>query len=193
MSKGLYLKSPYVTRSDWNDELAADLAYGCVFCKTGLESIVAHTLNQKYEALKALAVSQLKHKSTNGIKTVHEQILLPGYVLFRAYEENLPIFDFQSVQGVIQVMRNTSGDWRLDHNDRGFADWVFFHGGLIGMSTVYDVGDRVRIYSGPLKDYEGRIIKIDRRNRNGLVEIQFGRKIWRIWLAFEMLDICQVS
>lgn len=193
MSKGLYLKSPYVTRSDWNDELAADLEYGCVFCKTGLESIVAHTLNQKYEALKALAVSQLKHKSTNGIKTVHEQILLPGYILFRAYEENLPIFDFQNVQGVIRVMRNTSGDWRLDHNDRAFADWVFCQGGLIGMSTVYDVGDRVRIYSGPLKDYEGSIIKIDRRNRNGLVEIQFGRKILRIWLAFEMLDICQVS
>ena len=193
MSERMYIKNPYIAGSDWHDDLAADLAYGCVFCKTGLESLVANALNQKYNVLRALAVSQLKHKSTNGVKTVYEQVLLPGYVLFRAYEENLPLYDFQNVQGVIQVMRNTSGDWRLGQNDRGFADWVFCQGGLIGMSSAYDVGDKVRIYSGPLKDYEGCIIKIDRRSRNGLVEIKFGSKTWRLWLAFEMLDVCQVS
>ena len=193
MSESRYIDNPYVAGSDWHDELAADLPYGCVFCKTGHEKLVANAINQRYDALRALAVSQLKHKSTNGIKSVHEQILLPGYVLFRAYEEKLPLYDFQSVQGVIQVMRNTSGDWRLGLHDRGFADWVFCQGGLIGISSVYDVGDRVRIYSGPLKDYEGNIIKVDRRSRNGLVEIQFGSKIWRLWLAFEMLDVYQVS
>jgi transcription termination/antitermination protein NusG len=172
---------------DLFNALTADMHYGCIFCKTGQESIIAHSLTKKYEVLRALTVSQLKHKSVNGIKSLAEQILLPGYVLFRAYEENPPISDLQCEHGVIKVMRNTSGDWRLDDNDRRFASWVFNQGGLIGVSKAYAVGDKVSITSGPLKDYEGSIIKIDRRSRNGLVEIHFGERAWRIWLAFEFL------
>ena len=193
MSERSPLELQQITAEDCFQNLAGSLDYGCIFCKTGLEQSVARSLNQRYDGIKALAVTQLKHKSCNGIKTVCEQILLPGYVLFRAYEENPPLYEFTNAKGVIRVIRNTSGDWRLGFRDRSFADWVFEKGGLIGMSTAYYAGDKVHVHTGALKDYEGSLLKIDRRSRNGLVEIHFGNKTWRIWLAFEMIELCQVS
>ena len=50
------------------------------------------------------------------------------------------------------------------------------------------IGDKVTITSGPLKTLEGYIVKVDRHNRNGQVAIQFDDRVWKVWLAFEILE-----
>lgn len=163
--------------------------YGCVFCRTGQERFVAQALTAKYEGLETLVVTQVKHKSLKGIKSTEEHILLPGYVFFQVQGKAPPFYDIRNVQGVIGLLCYAFGEWRLADHDYRFARWIFEHGGVIGLSRAYHVGDKVRILSGPLKDYEGNLVKIDKRSRNGQVEIRFDGKVWKIWLAFELVDM----
>lgn len=177
-------------KSDWTAEDPQDMQYGCVFCRTGQERFVAYALSEKYEGVEATAVTQIKHKSLNGTKSTEEHILLPGYVFFRTRDQAPPFYDIHYIHGVIRLLRGASGQWWLLDDDCRFAHWVFDNGGQIGLSkAAYSVGDKVRILSGPLKDYEGNLIKIDRRSRNGQIEIRFDERVWRIWLAFEFVDL----
>ena len=61
------------------DSAGAD-RYTCVFCKTGSEQFVAHAIMTLFPGLYATPVRQIKHQSINGIKSLKEHILLPGYV-----------------------------------------------------------------------------------------------------------------
>lgn len=80
------------------------------------------------------------------------------------------------VHGVLRYLIDIGGNWCLCGHDLRFAEWIFQYDGIMGLSQVYTVGDRVHIHSGPLKDYGGSILKIDKRSRNGLVEIKFDQK-----------------
>jgi len=59
---------------------------------------------------------------------------------------------------------------------------------LIEVSRACQEGGGVVFESGPLKDDVGSVVKVDRHSRNGLVEIRFDDKIFRIWTAFEMVS-----
>jgi len=166
--------------------LPEQVYYGCVFCRTTREKLVAQALEELYQGLKATAVSQIKHRSQQGRKYTEEQILLPGYVLFRS-EADIPAESIR-FQNVIKLLRNLEGSWHLRGSDRSFAEFVFEHNGVLGLSQARNLGDRVTMTDGPLKAMQGNIVKIDRRNRNGLVEFSFDDRVWRVWLAFELVD-----
>jgi len=167
---------------EWPDEVF----YGCVFCRTTREKSVALALEELSLGIKATAVSQLKHKSELGRKFTELSVLLPGYVFFQS-EVDFPT-DAIHVPNVIRLLKNIEGTWHLRGSDRSFAEFVFEHNGILGLSKVRNLGEKVTITDGPLKSMEGKIIKIDRRNRNGLVELQFDDRIWRVWLAFEYVE-----
>lgn len=162
--------------------------YGCVFCRTGQEKVVAELLERKYEGLKATAVYQIKHKSVQSRKTTEQVVVFPGYVFFYTEAENAVFPDIGHMSGVIRLLQGQEGQWTLSGQDFEFASWVFKQGGLIGLSKVYRENDKVKVLSGPLKDYEGNILKIDGRSRNALVEFRFDERIWKVWMAFEWLD-----
>jgi len=161
-------------------------SYGCVFCRTTREKSVAKSLEEQYPGLKATAVSQTKHRSEQGRKYTVDQILLPGYVFFHTELESLtePI----RVQDVIRLLKNPKGSWRLMESDARFAEFVFEHNGTIGLSKVRNVGDKVIVVEGPLKEMQGYITKIDRHRRNALVEFRFDDRVWKAWLAFELVE-----
>ena len=160
--------------------------YGCIFCLTTREKAVAQMLERQYAGLQATVVSQIKHKSERGRKYTVEHTLLPGYVFFRSQAE-LSI-DPLRIQNVIRLLKNLEGLWQLTGRDEQFAQFVFEHDGIVGLSQARKIGDKVSITSGPLKELEGYIVKIDRHNRNGLVEFRFDERVWKVWLAFEILE-----
>lgn len=80
------------------------------------------------------------------------------------------------------------GSWHLHGDDAQLVQWLIEHDGLLGMSKAYAKGTRVIIKSGPLKELEGIITKVDRHNRNGMVTLDlFGRRM-SVWLAFELME-----
>ena len=149
--------------SPGNGEKTPVMAYGCLFCITGREERVAEQIRSVCPEVQTTTMRQLKYRTHNGEKCLEESLLLPSYVFFR-------------VDGK---------DWQLQGDDLLFVQWLFRQRGLLGVSQACQEGDRVRILSGPLKDLEGSVRRVDRRGRSGQVVLSFrGREI-SVWLGFE--------
>lgn len=164
------------------------VSYGCVFCRTGREAAVARALEQQYPGLEAVRLTQVKHRSVNGVKSTREQVIFPGYVFFRVPSEDVFTGAVHRIADVLRLLAAPGGDWALAGTDARFAQWVFENKGIVGMSEAHKVGDKVVVHSGPLKALEGQVLKVDRRSRNELVAFQFDDRVWKIWLGYEVVN-----
>ena len=162
-------------------------AYGCVFCITGKEREVAERIQRVCPEIRATAVMQEKYKSVDGKKSRIQAVLLPGYVFFEAPDDAGAVIRFPKMD-IIRVLRGNDIDWQLAGGDLEFARWVFGYQGVLGFSTAYREGARIRIVSGPLKDMEGMITRIDRRGRSGQVTVKFNGRDVKLWLGFDLID-----
>lgn len=93
------------------------------------------------------------------------------------------------MQSVIRVLAMDNGRWRLQGDDERFARWVFQHDGLLGFSQAYKENDEIRIISGPLKEMEGKIKRVDKRGMSGQVVLSFHGKEIPVWLGFELVEM----
>ena len=59
------------------------------------------------------------------------------------------------------------------------------HWGGKTTDAYFDEGNRIRILDGFLKDYEGSIIRVDRRHRSVQVKLMFQGKTLTTWLGYE--------
>lgn len=160
--------------------------YGCLFCTTGKEMAVARMIENLCPEVRAIAARQEKHKSVQGVKSKVEAVILPSYVFFEAPAEmeNVP---WMPATDVIRVL-SYEGDWRLAGEDERFTKWLFQYDGILRFSTAYREGERIRIVSGPLKDMEGQIKRIDKRGRSGQVALRFNGRTVLIWLGFDLVN-----
>ena len=164
-----------------------NMAYGCIFCLTGKEIAVAADIQRRCAQIHAIALRQTKRFTKGGATTLREVVLLYGYVLLEA-PENVALQAALNQVDSISILTDTDGDWRLYGKDEEYARWAFSHHGLIGLSRAYRVGEQIQIVDGPLKDLEGKICRIDRRNRSGQVTLQFWGKEIKVWLGFEIIE-----
>lgn len=162
-------------------------SYGCLYVRVGKEQKTAEMIRRLFPAIKAIAVGQLKHQSRNGVKTVVNAILLPGYVLFQA-DDDFEVRRFYSLESVVRLLKYEDHSWMLRGDDLLFARWIFRMNGIVGLSKAYREGTMVRIIQGPLKDFGGRILRVDSRNRNAQVSLGFDRQVFTVWLAFEWME-----
>lgn len=171
-----------------SEKLGEKLCYGCLFCTTGKEQLVSRGIEVVCPGVRTLVARQEKHKTIQGKKLRQTVILLPGYVFFQASCRTEPYVEFPR-EHVLRLL--TSGEdrqWRLAGDDERFAAWLFQNEGLLGFSKAYKEQDRIRILSGPLKDLEGKILRIDRRGRSGQVALEFNGRTIKVWLGFELID-----
>lgn len=163
------------------------LQYGCLYVRAGREQKTVEMIQRFFPHIKPLAVGQLKHQSKNGVKSIVNTILLPGYVLFQA-DEDFEVRYLYSLDYVIRILKYEDRSWALRGDDLRFAEWIYRLNGLIGVSKAYHEGTKVRILEGPLKNLEGQIIRVDSRNRNAQISFGFDRQVFTAWLAFEWID-----
>lgn len=162
-------------------------AYGCVFCITGKEALVAEQIEAACPGVRALTARWEKHKSVNGKKSKVQAVLLPSYVFFRA-PRDFSSFSCFPQENVIRILQTDRHAWQLTGADEQFARWLFSYDGLLSFSKAYQEGTRIRIVSGPLKDMEGSVQRIDRRGRSGQVTLSFNGKPVTVWLGFDLLE-----
>lgn len=113
--------------------------------------------------------------------------MLPGYVFFEAPDDVSAVVRFPR-NDILRILAGNDQDWRLTGSDQEFAKWLFSYDGCIRFSTAYQEGDRIRIASGPLKDMEGMISRIDRRGRSGQVTVRFDQREVKLWLGFDLIE-----
>lgn len=158
---------------------------GCFFCITGKEEVIAKGIELLRPDMRVTPLRQIKRKTLCGQTTRHEQIIMPGYLFFEAPDDDWPK---PKVDGIVRALHTDDGRWQLKGKDEAFARWVLDMDGLLTFSKAYQEGERVRFISGPLKDFEGSILKVDRRNKNGLVEVTFHQTVRRIWMGFDLVE-----
>ena len=168
------------------NEQTQAISYGCLFCMTGKEQSVAEQIQAACPNVRAATMRQLKYKTCRKVKTREDVVLLPGYVFFEAPSIMEPAVVFPT-QNVIRVLSTDNGIWQLQGEDERFVKWVFQYDGMLGLSQAYKEGDRIRIVSGPLKDMEGKIRRVDKRGMSGQVILSFCRRDIPVWLGFEMI------
>lgn len=163
-----------------------NIAYGCLFCVTGKEQSVAESVQSACPEVRAITMRKIKYRTSQKVKWTEEAVVLPGYVFFQAPSYIEPVLVFPR-QNVIRAL-STEGDWRLRGADEAFTRWLFRYDGLLSLSQAYRDGDRIRIVSGPLKDMEGRIRRVDKRGMSGQVILSFNGREIPTWLSFELID-----
>ena len=161
--------------------------YGCLFCVTGREELVAERIRDNCPNVHAVTMRKMKYRTSRGVKSSEESLLLPGYVFCRAAADADPMGALPKID-VIRILTTDNGEWRLCGGDRRFAEWLFRYDGLLDFSKAYREGERIRIIAGPLKDMEGKIVRIDKRGRSGQIIVDFHDRPITIWLGFELVD-----
>ena len=103
-----------------DNEQSQDLAYGCLFCKTGKEQSVVEQILTACPNVRATAMRQLKYRTCKKVKWREEAILLPSYVFFEAPSSMEPFIEFP-MQNVIRVLSMDNGIWQLQGEDERFV------------------------------------------------------------------------
>ncbi len=169
-----------------SEQTSSHQAYGCLFCMSGTEEIISRMVHYKHPEVRICPATYDRFRFRKGMKTQHTAIFMPGYVFYQAEPDIMLPYDFPRDRG-FRMLRDESGDWRLRGRDRKFVQWLFQQDCHLKVSEAYMENDQVRIRSGPMKDLEGSIEKIDRSRRCGLTRIEFHGKVFRIWLSFDLL------
>lgn len=172
---------------EFMESAPARKAYGCVFCMTGKEDIVAGNIEKNCPGVRATMVRQVKRRTVKGITSLVTQTVFPGYVFLEAEPGNAHVFRIPG-DGAYKLLTTSDRTWQLYGSDERFVRWVFARNGLIPLSKAYREGDRVRVISGPLKDLEGYILRVDKRNRSGQVALMFHNRTVKAWLGFELVE-----
>ena len=176
------------------------ISRGCFFCKSGKEIDVIRHFNATFPDGKAIMPTRTKIKRTRESVSTEQVPLLPGYVFFEIAEKGLSVpgfidstltalQEFSRIDSVLKLLRYSDGKWRLFGSDNLFAEMLFKTEGNIGLSLAFfDKGDRIRIIDGFLKDYEGCITSVNRKNKTVEVTVNLQGKKVILRLGYELVE-----
>ena len=162
--------------------------YRCLFCRSKEEEKVARTVCERHLGM---AIFPQKVEPFGRKGTWHDiaKPLLPGYV-FVCSDAMYPQRKLQAIEDVLRVL--TYG--QLDHDgylvgqDRRFAERLFQQHGMINKLEAVQEGSYVRIVDGLLKDYNGKVEKVDKRKRMACLTLDILGAERQIWLGYEVLE-----
>lgn len=163
------------------------LCYGCVFCKTGAEDSIADKLRQKFSEIQTVVPKKKRVRRQRDRAEDELIILFPGYLFFRADAE-FQAYSLARNDDVYRLLLTDRNDWRLAGGDRSLVESFFATDGIIDLSKAYYEGNRIRIADGFLKDYEGRIIRVNKRNRTAQIQLDINGSAKTLWLGFELIS-----
>ena len=72
--------------------------------------------------------------------------------------------------------------------DRAFAEMLLRTDGVVGTLSAVQEGSYVRVNEGALRDFNGRVVKVDKRKRLAKVEMDILGDRRAVWLAFRLLE-----
>lgn len=165
----------------------ADFEYACLFCRSRSETHLAQELRNRWPQVDFIVPEKIRIRR-KGAEVLEENVVLfPGYIFMRTTEDiaALPLF---CVPNVYRILMDSEKNWKLRGTDRALAEALFQTGGVVGLSTAYYDGNRIRIVDGFLKEYEGKILRVNRRRKTAQICVTIEEKEMMIWLGFELID-----
>jgi transcriptional antiterminator NusG len=159
----------------------------CISCKTLLENKVEMFLkNMGYNVISALAERKI---IVNG-KIVDElRSVIPGYVFFEN-DNALDILSWREICNVEYIyfpLKYPDNEKALRGKDLEFVNWLKNNNGIIKISKVIEIGTKIKVMDGPLKDLDGKIIKINKKQKCAAIKLDGEGLNHIIWLSFEYM------
>ena len=162
-------------------------AFGCLFCRTGREETVLRLIERRDPGIRAIAPEKVRYRRMGGRAIEERARLFPGYIFFCA-DGDCQAGGLARMDDVLRLLRDADGDWRLKGDDGRIARALFENEGLIGLSKAYYEGDRIKVVSGFLKEFEGAISRVNHRARSAEIKIRLDDKTLTVWLGFELIE-----
>ncbi len=162
-------------------------AYGCINVKVGSEMNASKMIRSIFPEVEVHAVMKIKHRRSNGVRFYSYEVMVPGYILFYA-PMDMQVSKFLALTPVNSILKYDDLDWHLRGDDLLFTEWVFQNKGIIGISVALMENDEIKIIDGPLKQMEGKIVRINKRSRSAQVMLGFKQHEYYVWLPFEWME-----
>lgn len=159
----------------------------CLFCATDHEIKLTRELNYLNAECLALPFLRMKREGSRSNSFLVQKILLSGYVFIfcpTGYGLNL----LRRGETPFRILDRKENGGLLVEDDRKYADWVLKQGGILDLSKAIQVGDRVKIISGPLLDLQGYITGYSKKSRNFRVQFEMMGVAVNTWLPFELVE-----
>jgi Transcription antiterminator len=160
----------------------------CAFCKTSYEIKTAQEINRMFSDMGVVAYAPariLKERYRGEVKEVHKP-LMEGYVFVYGQAKLEPSFT-TVLPNVIKLLKYGFGEYELRGTDFEYANYIYQNNGVIGISDIICVGKEVKVVSGPLEEYKGTIVKLDKRKERVFLRISFAGVEREISLSVNIL------
>jgi len=171
--------------------------YFCVNCMATKEDDVRDRINRLLakalddEFLVWLPKKEVKEKR-GGKYEIAERPMFSGYLFLYwegSDEKCIPMFELKRIPGLTRILCYDDGSHALKGKDQDFARWLHMNGGFIRQSkVVYSEGQRIHICEGPLKGFDGNVIKVDRHHKRITLRFDIAGNISDVNFSVEFLD-----
>lgn len=173
----------------WGENMSAIY---CLFCKPGSEQQVhKHLQRLGYRSL----IPYTERVIVRNEKRMNEKRkLFPGYVFVRdnpLTEDQLK--EIAAIEQVIRPLRYSNGQSMLVPEDASLVEWLWKREGMFEVSQVYKVGSRIRVLSGPLKEFEASIVKVNLKRNSVAIQLDGNSMLGRIWCSVELIELTENS
>ena len=161
----------------------AQTHYGCLYCRAGSEERIINDLKNSHPVLDCISPKRVRIRRQGEEEVV---TLFPGYILFKVSGK----VDFRTIvnkNDIYRLLKYPTGGWELKGDDKDTAMMLFAMGGIVRLSKARFEESQVVMIDGPLKVFESRIKKINKRAKTANIEIEFQGRMLSVWLGFEVI------
>lgn len=115
--------------------------------------------------------------------------MFPGYVFFETEDVDDLFYRLKRVNGLTKILRTGDDFTPLSASEKDVIERLGGDDHLVEISIGYKTGDKVTIAEGPLKDFEGEIVRIDRRKRTATIRVELLGEEREIKVGLKTLNI----
>lgn len=117
-----------------------------------------------------------------------EYVMFPGYVFLITGRVQELYYELKAVPEFTKILGADKEMISIETKEADLLRRMENQDHLVEMSQGYIVGDQVVITSGPLKDIDGKIRKIDRHKRVAELEVAMFGRIVRVKVGIEIVE-----
>lgn len=126
-------------------------------------------------------------KKEKGKWIKREEILFPGYLFFVAENAEKLSEELRRFPEFTRILGDEDGPIPLYQHEVDFLQRFADDNQVFGMSVGDLIGGKLEITSGPLKDYQGRVIQVNRHKRQAILEMEFFGRIINMKVGLEIV------
>ena len=171
--------------------------YFCVNCMASKEEDVEKRINKclterlEEDFLVWIPKKEVRERR-NGRTEIRERPMFTGYLFlfWEGSDESLfPIFELRHIPGLTRILAYDDGSHALKGRDLEFAHWIHMNDGYITQSKVlFTEGQRIHICEGPLRGFDGNVVKVDKHHKRIVLRFEIGGNISDVSFTVEFLN-----